>query len=54
VQANHILLEKLVKIKSFDSARVFKPWLARSTFQYGAGLYVDPATGDSVKTCYDV
>ena len=33
-QENTILLEKLVRIKMFDSGKIFKPWLGRSTFQY--------------------
>ncbi len=45
-QENQILLAKLIKIKTFDSTRVFRPWLARSTFQYGNGTYIDPATGE--------
>eukprot|EP00967_Tisochrysis_lutea_P010167 scaffold11752_cov20-Tisochrysis_lutea.AAC.3 len=45
VQANHILLEKLINIKNFDSWSAFKPWLARSTFQYGPGTFYDPTTG---------
>lgn len=43
-QENHILLEKLINIKNFDSWSAFKPWLARSTFQYRPGTYVDPTT----------
>ena len=31
-QENTILLEKLVRIKMFDSGKIFKPWLGRSTF----------------------
>ncbi|KAF5837223.1 hypothetical protein DUNSADRAFT_4678, partial [Dunaliella salina] len=44
-RANHILLEKLINIKNFDSWSAFKPWLARSTFQYGPGTFYDPTTG---------
>ncbi len=42
---NGILLAKLIKIKTQDTTRSFKPWMARSTFQYGNGTYVDPASG---------
>jgi hypothetical protein len=45
MQENAILLEKLVKIKHFDSQKAFKPWLARSTFQYKPGVFYDPTTG---------
>ena len=31
---NQVLLDKLVRIKQFDSSKIFKPWLGRSTFQY--------------------
>lgn len=45
LQENAILLEKLVRIKHFDSQKAFKPWLARSTFQYKPGVFYDPTTG---------
>lgn len=44
-QENHILLEKLISIKNFDSWSAFRPWLARSTFQYRPGTFYDPTTG---------
>lgn len=44
-QENNILLQKLIKIRNFDSTKAFKPWLARSTFQYSPGTFYDPTTG---------
>lgn len=48
-QENHILLEKLINIKNFDSWSAFKPWLARSTFQYAPGKFYDPTTGGNLR-----
>ncbi|GIL84605.1 hypothetical protein Vretimale_14575 [Volvox reticuliferus] len=41
---NAILLQKMVRIKEQDTRAVFRPWTARSTFQWKVGHYYDPAT----------
>eukprot|EP00798_Chlamydomonas_sp_ICE-L_P006293 gene6293-2926_t len=41
---NRHLLDKMIKIKNFDSTKVFKPWLGRTTFQWKPGAYYDPAS----------
>lgn len=43
-QENAILLQKMVRIKEQDTRAVFRPWTARSTFQWKAGHYYDAAT----------
>ncbi|KAG2427754.1 hypothetical protein HXX76_012079 [Chlamydomonas incerta] len=42
---NAILLQKMVRIKEQDTRAVFRPWTARSTFQWKLGHYYDPSTG---------
>ncbi|PNH08289.1 hypothetical protein TSOC_005163 [Tetrabaena socialis] len=42
---NAILLQKMVRIKEQDTRAVFRPWTARSTFQWRLGHYYDPTTG---------
>ncbi|KAG1668135.1 hypothetical protein FOA52_005127 [Chlamydomonas sp. UWO 241] len=42
--ANKFLLEKLIKIRATDTASSMRPFLGRSTFQWGAGQYYDPVT----------
>ncbi|KAG2452780.1 hypothetical protein HYH02_003010 [Chlamydomonas schloesseri] len=42
---NAILLQKMVRIKEQDTRAVFRPWTARSTFQWKLGHYYDPTTG---------
>ncbi|KAL6746514.1 hypothetical protein V8C86DRAFT_1506010 [Haematococcus lacustris] len=42
---NRILLDKLIRIKNFDSSKHIKPWLARSVFQYRPGAFYDPISG---------
>ena len=43
-QENQILLDKLLKIKSTRSEKIFRPWLGRTTFQWSPGLYYDHVT----------
>ncbi len=44
LQENQVLLTKLIKIKSTETEKIFKPWLGRSTFQWAPGLYFDATT----------
>lgn len=44
-QANNILLQKMVKLKQTDTRTYFRPWTARSTFQWKLGTYYDPGSG---------